>query len=226
MNKIIILGTSGYMKEQLEWIEDMMDHEKIKYKIIFCSDKKIFKNYDIISEKKIKKNIGKLYLAIGSPNIRSKLISKFKNFDFFSLIHPSAKISKNVKIGKGVTISPNCIITSNVKLGDFNNLNWGVGIFHDCKIDNNFVLRNDLTEHVKMLDKRIPKSAHKVYWNEEKKRYFSPRNFRHGKKRNSTQVIRKDVILSEKDFPPLGNQTFEEDNNVSEMQAFVSWFKA
>ena len=137
MNKIIILGTSGHMKEQLEWIEDMMDYKKIKCKIIFCSDKKIFKNYDIISEKKIKKNIGKLYLAIGSPNIRSKLISKFKNFDFFSLIHPSAKISKNVKIGKGVSISPNCIITSNVKLGDFNNLNCGVGIFHDCKIDIN-----------------------------------------------------------------------------------------
>jgi len=64
---------------------------------------------------------------------------------------------------------------------------------------------------VKTLDKRIPNSANRVYWNKEKKRYFSPRNFRHGKKRNSTREVRKDVVLLEEDFPPLGNPTIEED---------------
>ena len=41
MNKIIILGTGGYMKEQLQWFDDLMECKKIKYEIIFCSDKKI-----------------------------------------------------------------------------------------------------------------------------------------------------------------------------------------
>lgn len=137
MKNIIILGTGGFMKEQLQWLDDLMDFEKTKYNIILCSEKKVLKNYDFISEKKIKKNSGKLYLAIGNPKIRSKLITKFKDYDFFSLNHPDAIISKKAKIGKGNIISPKCVITANAKIGDFNNLNVGSNIYHDCQVGNN-----------------------------------------------------------------------------------------
>ena len=55
MKKIIIFGTGGHMREQIEWLNDLMDYERVKYDIILCSEKKVYKNYDIISEKKNKK---------------------------------------------------------------------------------------------------------------------------------------------------------------------------
>ena len=55
MKNIIILGTGGFMKEQLQWLDDLMDFEKTKYNIILCSEKKVLKNYDFISEKKNQK---------------------------------------------------------------------------------------------------------------------------------------------------------------------------
>ena len=137
MQNIILIGTGGLMKEQIQWLDDVMDFEKKKYNIILCSEKKVLKNYDFIPEKKIKKNLGKLYLAVGDSEIRLKLILKFKKYEFFSLRHPTAIISKNAKIGKGVTISPRCIIAANTIIGDFNHLNCGANIYHDCKVGNN-----------------------------------------------------------------------------------------
>ena len=147
MKKIIIFGTGGHMSEQLQWIEDLMDHKKIKFKILFCAEKKIFDKYDFIPENKIKVNSGHLYLAIGDPKIRLKLLVKFKDFNFFSMIHPSVILSKKAIVGKGVTISPNCIISPNVTIGNFNNLNCGVFLHHDTIIGDN----NTFSPGVKIL---------------------------------------------------------------------------
>ena len=137
MNKIIILGAGGHMSEQTCWIEDYFKDKKKKYEIIICSEKKMSNKYDYIKENKIKKNTGRIFIGIGNPKIRKSLIKKFKNYNHFSLKHPSAIIANNAKIGVGVAISPFCIIGPNTNIGNFNLFNCGSYIHHDCQIGDN-----------------------------------------------------------------------------------------
>ena len=94
--------------------------------------KKIF-NIPVIDEKEITYSEKRyLYIAIGSIDTRIDIIEKFSNYNFYTLIHPSAIISQGAIIGKGCTISPNTIIAGDAKIGDFNSM-----ISHDCVTGNN-----------------------------------------------------------------------------------------
>lgn len=67
---------------------------------------------------------------------RKKYVSLIadKGGDFISLVHASAEVYPDVKIGKGVYIGPLTCITCNVIIGDFTLLNSHVGIGHDAII--------------------------------------------------------------------------------------------
>lgn len=135
MKKIIIFGSGGFFKEQFYWLKDSL--KKKDYEILAIVSKesqslKLF-NVPIITEKEIpkSKNIF-LYIAIGSINVRAKIIKKFYNYNFYTLIHPSAIVSKGARIGKGCIISPNTVIAGDPKVGDFNVFNFNSMISHDC----------------------------------------------------------------------------------------------
>jgi len=145
MKKLFIFGSSGYFKEQFIWLKDMISSTNTSsieiLGIIDNKNKKKKDNYSglkIYKSNKIKysKNIY-IYIAVGNPDLRGKAIKKFHQFNFFSMIHPSAVISNKAKLGVGLTISPGCIVAGNARLGDFNNLNFGSMISHDCEIKKN-----------------------------------------------------------------------------------------
>lgn len=79
-------------------------------------------------------------VAIGDSKLRRQIINRLpKETDFFSFIHPTALIMDNsVKIGVGSFIGANCILTTNIKIGDHALLNRGNHISHDCCIGNYF----------------------------------------------------------------------------------------
>lgn len=144
MKNIFIFGSSGHFKEQFVWLKDMITTSKEKISIKGIIDDKNPLKIDKLTKLKIfhsKKIINHpdifIYIAVGSVNVRKVAIKKFKNFNFFSLIHPSAIISELSIIGKGLTISPLCIIAGDAKVGNFNNINTNSIISHDCKIENN-----------------------------------------------------------------------------------------
>jgi serine acetyltransferase len=60
-----------------------------------------------------------------------------KGFQFPNLIHPSAVLASKIADSKsrGIIISPNCTIGSEVTFGDHVYLNFMVGVGHDCKFD-------------------------------------------------------------------------------------------
>lgn len=72
--------------------------------------------------------------------------------NFFTYIAPNSIISKFSKIGMGSIIAPNCIISTNVLLGDFVTLNSGTQIGHDVVIDSysSLMANVDLGGHVKI----------------------------------------------------------------------------
>lgn len=145
MKKILIVGDSGYFKEQFVWLKDVISSSAPNsYEILGIVDDKNKNKKDNFSKLKIyKENKIQysrdiwLYLAIGQPQIRSRIIKKFKKFNFFTMKHPSAVVSEEAKLGVGLSISPGCIVAGNAKVGNFNNLNFGSMISHDCHIKQN-----------------------------------------------------------------------------------------
>ena len=141
MKKIFILGGGGFFKEQFYWLKDTLK-KKNNYKIeaIVTNKVKLDKlfNLPVITEENIPKSKNTfLYIAIGSISLRKKIIKKFSNFNFYTLIHPSAIVSNGASIGKGCTVSPNTIIAGDAKIGDFNVFNFNSMISHDCVTGNN-----------------------------------------------------------------------------------------
>lgn len=76
-------------------------------------------------------------IAIGDPNTRKKVVNQIitrygDDVEFETLIHPTANImGDNVIIGKGSVICANCILTCNIELGPWSQLNLSTTIGHD-----------------------------------------------------------------------------------------------
>lgn len=79
-------------------------------------------------------------IAIGDPIVRKSMVEKLPlNTNYFTFIHQSAQIlDDNIVIGDGSIICANCIITTNVSLGNHCQLNLSTTIGHDCIIGDYF----------------------------------------------------------------------------------------
>ena len=77
-------------------------------------------------------------MAIGSPKAVETAVGKISNTKVYfpNLISPDVLFAdeNNYQIGKGNIIQRQCTFSCNVRLGDFNALNSGVGIGHDAEI--------------------------------------------------------------------------------------------
>ena len=74
-------------------------------------------------------------VAIGDLTIRKNLIEKMPSgTKYFTFIDNSANLIDvhNIKIGKGSIIGPNCILTTNINIGEHSQLNLASSIGHDC----------------------------------------------------------------------------------------------
>lgn len=78
-----------------------------------------------------------LFCGIGSPK-RKKLIEQVLStgLDFTNVIHPTARISSTVRMGKDVFISVGSILAAGCSIGDHVIINRAVVIGHHVKIDN------------------------------------------------------------------------------------------
>ena len=70
------------------------------------------------------------------PAVRKRLAEQYASlgFDFASVIHPSAMISKTVRIGQGTVIQRGVHVSSNSHIGRFCKLNVNANIMHDNEV--------------------------------------------------------------------------------------------
>lgn len=130
MKKVIIIGASGHGRVVFDIVLSVGDvvvgflddnqKENVIGKVDDCEK---FNDVEFI-------------IAIGDQNIREK-ISK-KNLKWYTAIHKSAIISKNVVIGEGSVIMPNVVINNGTKIGRHCIVNTGAIIEHDNNV-NDFV---------------------------------------------------------------------------------------
>lgn len=75
-------------------------------------------------------------IALGDGVLRQKYaeIIKAKGGKFINIIHPSAYIGKNVRVGEGCIICPNVFVTNDTIIGSHVVINVGTTINHDNEI--------------------------------------------------------------------------------------------
>lgn len=141
MNGIIILGAAGLAKEFFLYIKRAYPNYT---DFIFVNDlndgQKILEingiEYPVVKDWNFKKKYN-FIVAVGNPNIKKSLVEKAIKSGLkphISIIDPSSIVLNQDNIGVGGLISPGCVVTTNVKLGNFVTLNLNTTVGHDTNI--------------------------------------------------------------------------------------------
>jgi sugar O-acyltransferase (sialic acid O-acetyltransferase NeuD family) len=139
MKTLVIIGAGGHGKV----VADCAQQLDVYSKIIFLDD-----CYEYSKESGAWSIVGLVddfpryleksdfIIAFGNNLLRAETTKKLENAkaNIISLLHPSAAISPNTSIGKGVVICANTAINIDTKIGDGCIINTGATVDHDCKI--------------------------------------------------------------------------------------------
>lgn len=145
MEKIAIIGAGGFGRE-VKMLIDQINLIEHKYEFIgyyddgFAKGSTINNNIVLGSIDDLAKNdqILNVVVAIGSPEIKRRIVGKLNNSKIFfpTLIHPSVMIGNEfVSIGNGCIICAGTIITCNIEIKDFVILNLMCTVGHDTVIN-------------------------------------------------------------------------------------------
>ncbi len=135
-DKLVIIGASGHGKV----IADIAVLSGKYKEIVFlddtdCSERlgsKYFGKSDLAANLI---NDYELFVAIGNSKVREKLMNKFADAEFATLVHPNAVISPSVKIGTGSVIMAGAVINADSVIGKGVIINTCSSVDHDCVVD-------------------------------------------------------------------------------------------
>ncbi|MEA1785804.1 acetyltransferase [Arenibacter sp. GZD96] len=146
MKNIVIIGASGHGSVVLDCIEKEGLFKVIGYIDSYKKKGKKHNGLDILgSEYEIpylieKHNVYGGIIAIGNNWIRQELVAKIAklapNFQYITVVHPSATIGKGAHIGRGSVIMPGVIVNCNSWVGDFCIINTNASLGHDSRMNN------------------------------------------------------------------------------------------
>ena len=140
MYDIVILGAGGMGRETFEVVQDTFGNDS-SYRVKgFLSDVPNmldgFKNYPpllgTIKDYEVQPN-DRFILAIGDVAGRRKIAESIlaRGGEFINLIHPTAKVFRTAKIGRGVIIFPFAYVGADASVGDFCFINLLAVCGHD-----------------------------------------------------------------------------------------------
>jgi acetyltransferase EpsM len=137
--KIIILGASLFAEEVAELISEIEDYEVVGFVEGLDRERSGTTLLDLpvhwVESIGGNKDDCKAVCAVGSTK-RSHFIQQVaaQNFEFATVIHPSAQISRSTSLGEGCFVSAGAIIASHTQMGSHIIVNRGSLIGHHTKI--------------------------------------------------------------------------------------------
>lgn len=145
MKDLIIIGVGGVGREAALIAEEINEQSKQWNILGFVDDNKDVQNtyingYPVLGKCDYLQNYDKevyVVCAISNYKVKKRIISKLKansNIKFATLIHPSVKLNKHIKIGEGCIVYQNVIMTVNIEVGDHVIISPKCGIGHDSVI--------------------------------------------------------------------------------------------
>jgi len=134
MKEKVLIGAGGFAREVRAHMNDFEMKCFVDPKYLSADEKNVFPmaEFDPLTMQAL--------IVVGDPNHRKEIYSRMPaGTEYFKFIHPSVQIlGDDCVIGNGSFIAANCIITTNVKLGEHVHLNLASTIGHDCIIGDFF----------------------------------------------------------------------------------------
>lgn len=145
MNKLIIVGASGFGRE-VAWLVERINEVEPKWDLLgFLDDNAELEGtaiggYKVLGTVNAVKGFKDAYFvcAIGSASVRKKLITKINEIlpgaKYATLVDPTVQMSNRVEIGEGSMICAGNIITVDIKIGKHVIMNLDCTVGHDAVI--------------------------------------------------------------------------------------------
>lgn len=152
---LVMLGNGGHAKSCRDIVDSFYTYSislkgKVEIGMVVDDTRKITDG----GWRSLIKNYDGFILGVGqvhSPRTRMEIVTKVLMFGgkFATLISPHARVSPNVKIGKGTVVMPNVSINAGVEIGSYSIINTGAIVEHDayvgpfCHISTGAVINGD-----------------------------------------------------------------------------------
>jgi len=133
--RLIVVGKGGFGRELMAWI---LHARRGAPDMFFLDD--LERGYDVIpSDKYIREGRDELYVAIGHPGHRQRVVEnllhhgvELRQFPVFT--HPSVIRTPSATVGAGVILCPNSLVSVSVSIGSFTLVNIYASVDHDVKV--------------------------------------------------------------------------------------------
>lgn len=131
---VYLIGASGHAKVIIEILEELDNHigglqdsnPTIKKLLNYEVHQSLPNVFDASNDEVI--------ISIGSNVVRKK-IALTNSYNYISVVHPAAYISKKTKIDIGTVIMAGVSINSDVKVGNHCIINTNASVDHDCVLE-------------------------------------------------------------------------------------------
>ena len=143
MKNVIIVGAGGFGREVYNYVEDCIK-AGVQWQIKGFLDDNLNALDDYKYPTSIISSISDyipeendvFICGLGNPKTKKDVVEKLlaRGAKFETLVHPSAYVGRNVKLGVGCVVCPNCVLTCDSLLDDFVILNIGTSVGHDTRI--------------------------------------------------------------------------------------------
>jgi len=144
LNPLVILGAGGFARETLD-VVDAINAVSPRWDMLgFIVDGEYGLPGTLVNDKPILGDFSwlqqhpEVYIVcgVGAPEIRQRMILQLSQSSrFATLIHPSAVLTRWMKIGDGTIITAGCIISNNVVIGNHVQINPSATVGHDVMIN-------------------------------------------------------------------------------------------
>lgn len=132
MNRLIIIGASGHGKVVAD-IAALNGYEDI----VFLDDNKDMKEcagWPVIG-KSTEAPEGELFVAVGNPKARKRLMELHIDKVQPTLIHPKAVVAKDAEVGTGSVVMAGAVINPGARIGKGCIVNTCSSVDHDCVVE-------------------------------------------------------------------------------------------
>jgi sugar O-acyltransferase (sialic acid O-acetyltransferase NeuD family) len=146
MKPVVIIGAGGFAREVLDVI-DAVNREKPQYDMLgyivdpqygspgsLVNDKPILGGFDWLSKRSEEVQA---FCAVGASHHRYRLVKRAEAVGcrFFSIVHPTATLTRWIHLGEGTVITAGCILTNQIRIGNHVHVNLDCTVGHDAIVE-------------------------------------------------------------------------------------------
>lgn len=152
MNSLYIVGAGGFGREVLGWALHVQQQTNSDWSVAGFLDQNAQAlehfdlSYTVLGDptQYSPKPTDRFVCAIGNPEIKLNLCGMLQERGalFINLIHPSAVLGLQCRMGVGCILCPNTVLTTHVFLGNHVTLNVGTTVGHDVIIGDGCTLNS------------------------------------------------------------------------------------